>query len=125
MVGGGGKTLVPASGRTDATDGWVEELAIDGDESRLGGSGLLFPDDGIDGADRQAKPTVHAFLGMDVEGTAAFIDAVYWADIRAIAVLDVYAGLCDDICHSGTISARLRTTMANRRVAKKRRYSQQ
>src|SRR5262249_43581014 len=55
--------------------------------------------DGFHRADRLTGTAVDAFVGLDVEHPAAFVNAVHGAFFDARSVHDVHAGLCDHICH--------------------------
>jgi hypothetical protein len=56
-------------------------------------------EDGLGRAHGHAHPATDAFIGMDVEGALAFIDAVDGTALNAGAVLDVDAWGRDDISH--------------------------
>src|SRR5690606_39056045 len=67
------------------------------------GRGVVLVEDRLDGADRLARPAVHAFVGVDVEGTLPLVDAVDGAFLDARLVLHVDAGLCDHVGHGGLL----------------------
>ena len=62
--------------------------------------------DRLDGALGLARAAVDALLGIDHEDATGFVDAVDRADIDAGAVLDVDAGLGDDVRHGGLLYRR-------------------
>src|SRR5699024_5527690 len=60
---------------------------------------IVFVEDRLDGAHGFAGPAVDAFVGVDVEAASAFVDAVDRAFLDAGSVLQVHAGLGDDVGH--------------------------
>jgi hypothetical protein len=62
---------------------------------------VVLVEDRLDRADRFTRAAVDAFVGMDVEGAATFVDAVDRAFLDAGAVLEVDARQRDHIGHSG------------------------
>jgi hypothetical protein len=62
---------------------------------------LVLRIDGLHGTDGHARITVDALVGLDCEEVWAFIEAVHRANLDAIGVLAVDAGLGDDVRHTG------------------------
>jgi hypothetical protein len=60
---------------------------------------VVFVKDRVDGADWLACAAVDALVGMDVESTTAFVDAVDRALVDTCPVDDVDAGFGDDVGH--------------------------
>src|SRR5512132_1293215 len=86
--------------------GRAERVVALGEEGRVGGGEVLplggdvvVVEDGLHRADRLAGATVHALVGVDVEHAVALVDAVDRALLDAGLVLDVDAGLGDDVGH--------------------------
>src|SRR5690606_19762261 len=60
---------------------------------------VVFVEDRLDGAHRFARAAIDTFVGVDVQHAVALIDAVDRTLVDARAVLQVYAGLGDDVRH--------------------------
>jgi hypothetical protein len=61
---------------------------------------LVFRIDGFHRTDRNARVTVDALLGLNREEVRAFVEAIYGANLDAIGVLAVDAGLGNDVRHT-------------------------
>ena len=88
----------------------AERLFALGEERGVGGGELLplgrhvvVVEDGLHRADRLAGAAVHALVGVDVEHAVALVDAVDRAFLDAGIVLDVDAGLGDDVGHRSAL----------------------
>src|SRR4029453_18211305 len=86
--------------------GRAERVVALGEEGGVGGGEVLplrghvvLVEDGLHRADGLAGAAVHAFVGVDVEHAVALVDAVDRAFLDAGLVLDVDAGLGDDVGH--------------------------
>src|SRR5215208_312434 len=86
--------------------GGAERLLALGEERGVGdgevlplGRDVVLVEDGLHRADGLAGAAVHTLLGVDVEHAVALVDAVDRAFLDAGLVLDVDAGLGDDVGH--------------------------
>jgi len=85
------------------------------------GQGVL-GEDRLDGALGLAGTAVDALLGVDHEHPAGLVDAVHGADVDARLVLDVDAGLGDDVRHGGLLYRREQGIDHLMRPLEKRRF---
>src|SRR3954470_21878641 len=67
---------------------------------------VVFREDGGDGAYRNARVAVDAFVRLDVEHPRTLVDAVDRTFVDAGAVLHVDAGLCDHVGHATSTPSR-------------------
>ena len=79
--------------------GTVEELQVLGDFGTPVRTAVTLPRDRVDRADRLAGTAIDAFVRLDIEPPAAFIDAVDRALLDARPILHVHAGIADRVCH--------------------------
>src|SRR5438093_8507369 len=71
-----------------------------------------------DGALRLAGAAIDAFVRVDIQLILTLVDAVHGADIHARPILQIDAGLCDDVRHSGSRQSRVaRAPPHSRRIA--------
>src|SRR4029450_7130768 len=86
--------------------GRAQRVVALGEEGRVGlgevlplGGHVVLVEDGLHRADRLAGAAVHALVGVDVEHAVALVDTVDRTLLDAGLVLDVDAGLGDDVGH--------------------------
>ena len=82
----------------------IRERVVDLDEGVPLVRKRVLGEDRLDRALRFACPAIDALLGIDDEDPPELVDAVDRADVDARAVLDVDAGLGDDVRHAGESS---------------------
>src|SRR5512132_3842783 len=94
-----GADLGEPAGRAERLVPFGEEGGVGGGEDLPLGRHVIVVEDGLHRTDRLAGAAVHALLGVDVEHAVALVDAVDRTLFDAGLVLDVDAGLGDDIGH--------------------------
>ena len=77
----------------------IEEVSIGANVFAPLLGNVVFIVDSFNRADRFAGAAVNAFIGVNVQGAVALVDAVNGAFFNACAVLDVYTGQSDDVGH--------------------------
>jgi len=60
---------------------------------------IVFVVNGLNWTDRFTGPTIHTFVGVNVEHSVAFINTVDWAFINARSIFHIHTGQCDYIRH--------------------------
>src|SRR5215211_5505022 len=94
-----GADLGEPAGRAEGVGSLGEEGRVGGGEVLPLGGHVVLVEDGLHRADGLAGAAVHAFVGVDVEHAVALVDAVDRTFLDAGLVLDVDAGLADDVGH--------------------------
>jgi hypothetical protein len=92
-------TLAAPPGEPSGSSPSVKKAALAAVNSFHWAGDVVVVEDGLDRADGLAGAAVHALVGVDVEHAVAFVDAVDRAFLDAGLVLDVDAGLADDVGH--------------------------
>ena len=77
----------------------IEELGVCSVEVAPLFRKIFFEEDRLDRTDRLARAAIDAFVGVDVERAATFVDAIYGALLNASFVFNIHAGLRDDVGH--------------------------
>src|SRR3954453_1266132 len=114
VIVGSRPDLDGAAGRAQAR--LVEPLGVDRLERLPLGGNLVLGEDRVDRADRLARRTIDALIGLDVEHPATLVDAVDRAFVHARTVFDVDAGFSDHERHGPRVpAAEVAETVEDRR----------
>src|SRR4051794_3274375 len=114
VIVGSRPDLDGAAGRAQAR--LVEPLGVDRLERLPLGGNLVLGEDRVDRADRLARRTIDALVGLDVEHPATLVDAVDRAFVHARTVFDVDAGFSDHERHGPRVpAAEVAETVEDRR----------
>ena len=100
MVDGADLGVRRALGGTQSADPGIEELRVDGLVVAQCGWQIVVQKDGLDGTYGLTDAAVDALLGLNIEHARALVDAIDRTHRNAGAILDIDAGLGDDVRHA-------------------------